>query len=99
MARCASLPWMKQYAAYVMASYGRTLYVGVTGDLGRRVYEHGHGLMPGFTKRYAVTRLVYFELTVDVSAAIAREKEIKAWRRSKKVALMPSTIGGPKCLA
>ena len=79
---------MKQYSVYVMASHQRTLYVGVTGELERRVYEHEHGLIQGFTKRYSVRRLVYFETTEDVGAAIAREKEIKAWRRSKKIALI-----------
>ncbi|MGD0075472.1 MAG: GIY-YIG nuclease family protein [Candidatus Binataceae bacterium] len=63
---------------------------GVTNDLARRVHEHKAGLVPGFTLRYRVTRLVYVEQTNDVSAAIAREKQIKSWSRSKKIALIES---------
>ena len=79
---------MTQYYVYVMASRSRVLYTGVTNDLRRRVHEHKGGLVPGFTARYRVTRLVYFEATQNVSAAITREKQIKAWRREKKVALI-----------
>ncbi|MBZ5588734.1 MAG: GIY-YIG nuclease family protein [Acidobacteriia bacterium] len=71
-----------------MSSRSRTLYTGVTNDLERRVNEHRLGQIPGFTARYRVTRLVYYETTPNVSAAIAREKQIKAWRREKKVALI-----------
>lgn len=67
-----------------MASKSRTLYTGVTNNLERRVYEYKHKLIPGFTARYNITRLVHFEQTSDVGAAIAREKEIKAWRREKE---------------
>ena len=66
----------------------RTLYVGVTNDLTRRVYEHRNKLAPGFTAKYNVSKLVYFESSDDVTSAIAREKQIKAWRRSKKVTLL-----------
>ena len=65
-----------------------TLYVGVTSDLERRIWEHKHGAMDGFTKRYAMTRLVYYETTTDVEAAIGREKQIKGWLRSKKFELI-----------
>ena len=75
---------------YIMAGYRRTTYVGVTSDLVRRICEHQQGLKPGFTTRYAIKRLVYYESGQDVRAAIAREKQIKAWRRSKKVALIES---------
>jgi putative endonuclease len=78
------------YYVYIMSSGRRTLYVGVTGDLVRRVDEHRHKLVEGFTKRYNVTHLVYFESFADVRDAIAREKQIKAWSRSKKVALIRS---------
>jgi putative endonuclease len=61
------------------------MYVGVTNDLKRRVYEHQNKLVRGFTEKYNVTKLVYFEETRDVTAAIAREKEIKNWRREKKI--------------
>ncbi len=79
---------MLKYYIYIMSSSTGTLYTGMTNDLERRVYEHKHKLKPGFTKRYNVTRLAYFEETNDVGIAIAREKEIKGWRRSKKVALI-----------
>jgi putative endonuclease len=67
-----------------------TLYTGVTNNLERRVYEHKHGLSDGFTKRYNVARLVYYEATDDVESAIEREKQIKGWLRRKKVALIES---------
>ena len=68
----------------------RTLYVGVTNDLLRRVYEHKQKLSDGFTKKYNITMLVYYEVTSDAEAAISREKQLKAWLRSKKVALVES---------
>ena len=64
------------------------MYVGMTNDLERRVSEHKSKLIKGFTEKYNVTKLVYFEETGDVTAAIAREKEIKKWRREKKNALV-----------
>ena len=70
---------------------GATLYTGVTGDLQRRVWQHKNKLVPGFTSRYNLTHLVYYECFVHPDAAIAREKEIKAWRRSKKITLIEST--------
>ena len=77
------------YFVYLMANRHRTvLYTGVTGDLPRRVYEHRHHLLPGFTARYRADRLVYWEAAADIYAAITREKQIKAWRREKKVALI-----------
>ena len=79
---------MKQYYVYIVASRSRTLYAGITNNLERRVYEHKNKLVPGFTAQYNIDRLVYFEQTIDVTSAIAREKEIKAWRREKKVALI-----------
>ena len=69
----------------------RTLYVGVMNDLTRRVYEHRNKLAPGFTSKYNVSKLVYFESSDDVTSAIAREKQIKAGRRSKKVTLLENT--------
>ena len=81
---------MNQYHVYIMSSLRGTLYVGVTNDLERRAYEHRSGLVNGFTKRYQISKLVYFEATPDVNSAIAREKQIKSWRRSKKVALIES---------
>jgi putative endonuclease len=76
------------YYVYIMASRSRVLYTGVTNELQRRVYQHKHHLLSGFTSRYNVTRLVHFEETADVNAAIAREKQIKGWLRKKKVALI-----------
>jgi len=77
-----------QYYVYIMASRSRTLYTGVTNDLERRVYEHKKKLVPGFTAKYNIERLVYFEITEDVHTAISREKQIKGWTRSKKLALI-----------
>ena len=70
------------------------MYVGVTNNLERRVYEHKNKLVKGFTEKYNVNRLVYFEATCDVIAAITREKEIKKWRREKKDALVNATNPG-----
>jgi putative endonuclease len=81
---------MKTYYVYIMTNRSRTLYTGTTNDLKRRVYEHKHKLIPGFTNKYNITRLVYFEETADVKAAIAREKQIKGWLRAKKIALIES---------
>ncbi|MCP4269637.1 MAG: GIY-YIG nuclease family protein [Candidatus Brocadiaceae bacterium] len=80
---------MKQYYVYILASKRNgTLYVGVTNDLIRRVYEHKNNLVEGFTKKYNVHRLVHFESTSDVKAAIHREKCIKKWKRSWKIKLI-----------
>ncbi len=79
------------YYIYIMASKTRVIYTGMTNNLERRVYEHKEKLIKGFTSRYNVTRLVYYEYTNDVNAAIQREKEIKAWRREKKIKLIEST--------
>jgi putative endonuclease len=81
---------MLMYYVYVMTNLSRTLYTGVTNDLERRVYEHKHGLTPGFTKRYRLTRLAYYEETDDAASAIRREKQIKGWLRRKKIALIES---------
>ena len=81
---------MRQYHVYIMTNSSRTLYVGVTGDLHRRVYEHKRKLVPGFIGRYNITELVYFEATSDARAAIAREKQLKGWLRAKKIALIES---------
>jgi putative endonuclease len=79
---------MKQYYVYIMTNSSRTLYTGVTDDLVRRVYEHKNKLIEGFTKKYNITKLVYYEITSDVQAAIQREKQIKGWLRKKKIALI-----------
>ena len=77
-----------KYYVYVLTNSRRILYVGVTSDLVKRVYQHKHKLVDGFTKQYNVSWLAYYEETSDIEAAIAREKQIKAWRRSKKVELV-----------
>ncbi len=76
------------YHVYILASRSRNLYVGVTNDLQRRMIEHRQGLVPGFTTRYRIFRLVYFEEFADIRDAIAREREIKAWRRERKLWLI-----------
>lgn len=81
---------MKHYYVYIMASKSRTIYIGVTNNLKRRVYEHKNHLVEGFTKKYNCTRLVYYEETPDVNSAIVREKQIKGWARNKKVGLIES---------
>src|SRR5215210_4562670 len=79
---------MRSFYVYIMSNASRTLYVGVTNDLVRRTWEHKEGAVPGFASRYHVTRLVWFEETINIAAAIAREKQIKSWVRAKKVALV-----------
>ncbi len=81
---------MPQFYVYILTNGVRTLYVGVTNNLERRIHEHKQKLVPGFAKRYNLTWLAYFEETTDVRSAIEREKQIKGWRRSKKVALIES---------
>ena len=81
---------MDQYYVYIMTNKSMTLYTGVTNDLKRRVYEHKQKLIPGFTAKYRIAKLVYFEATADVYTAIAREKQIKGWLRVKKISLIES---------
>jgi putative endonuclease len=82
---------MKQYYVYILASKRNgTLYVGVTGDLLKRVYEHKNELGKGFTEKYGVHKLVYFEATENVESAITREKQIKKWNRTWKLELIES---------
>jgi putative endonuclease len=82
----------------MLASWSRSLYVGVTNNLVRRVLEHKQRLAEGFPKRYRIHRLVYFEPFGDVRDAIRREKQIKSWRREKKVALIKAANPGWKDL-
>ena len=84
---------MLQHYVYILLSRSGVLYVGVTSDLQRRMYEHKHGLIEGFTRKYGVKRLVYYEQFDDPLTVIEREKQIKRWRRSKKLALI--RIGNP----
>jgi len=78
----------KTYAVYILASRSRNLYTGVTNNLQQRLAQHREKLIPGFTSRYNIFRLVHFEVFGDIRAAISREKEIKAWRREKKIWLI-----------
>jgi putative endonuclease len=79
----------RSYWVYILASrIGGTLYIGVTNDLVRRVYEHKMGLADGFTKKYGIHRLVYFEQYSDIEAAILREKRLKKWNRAWKIQLI-----------
>ena len=80
-----------RYFVYILASKSRKLYVGMTNDLERRVYEHKQKVADGFTAKYRIDRLVHFEETSDVLAAIEREKHMKGLLRAKKIALIEST--------
>ena len=75
----------KSYYVYLLTNWNnKVIYVGVTNDLNRRLYEHKNKIVQGFTQKYNLNKLVYFEETNDINAAITREKEIKRWRREKK---------------
>lgn len=89
----------KPYYVYMLASLSRTLYVGVTNDLARRIYEHRSKALGGFTAKYNVNRLVWYEVTGNVSAAIAREKQLKGFKREKKIALIEEANPGWRDLA
>lgn len=75
---------------YIMTNRSGTLYTGVTNNIERRVCEHKNHLVPGFTNKYNIDRLVYFESTPEINGAIAREKQIKGWLRARKIALIDS---------
>ncbi|HEY4759462.1 MAG TPA: GIY-YIG nuclease family protein [Thermoguttaceae bacterium] len=81
---------MPEYYVYIMTNKSRTLYTGVTNDLERRVYEHKHKVVKGFTSKYKITKLVWFDTFPDIEQAIESEKRIKGWLRSKKIALIES---------
>jgi len=78
----------RSYCVYILGSLSGTLYVGVTGNLHKRVFEHKFHRIPGFTDNYDVERLLYWESYDDVHKAIGREKQLKGWRRSEKIALI-----------
>jgi putative endonuclease len=80
----------RTYHVYIMSSASRRLYIGVTGNLALRVYEHRTGQFEGFSKKYQMKRLVYAEPTSDVHTAIRREKQIKGWLRARKIELIES---------
>lgn len=79
---------MKISYVYIVASLSKVLYVGVTSNLEQRIYQHKNALVEGFTKKYNVDKLVYFETHEDIKVAIAREKQLKGWSRKKKVFLI-----------
>src|SRR5215216_6437306 len=87
------------YYVYIMSSLSRVLYIGTTSDLTRRVFQHKLGTIAGFTRRYRVNRLVYFEDTAISQAAVAREREIKGWVSQKKCRLIEMTNAGWQDLA
>ncbi|NCA68100.1 MAG: GIY-YIG nuclease family protein [Clostridia bacterium] len=78
-----------QYCVYILTNKNNTvLYIGVTSDITKRIYQHKNKMIDGFTKKYNVDKLVHFEISNDVNSAIEREKQLKKWRRDKKVALI-----------
>ena len=79
----------KKYYVYILASKRNgTLYIGITSNLFKRIYEHKNNLIDGFTKKYNVHNLVYYEMTENVSIALAREKQLKRWKRNWKIELI-----------
>ena len=83
---------MKQYYVYILANdRNGTLYIGVTSDLIKRIYEHRSDLVDGFTQEHQVHQLVYYEITDDINSAIAREKQLKSWNRKWKIDLIEKT--------
>jgi putative endonuclease len=80
-----------QYFVYILTNKSKSLYIGVTNDLKRRLYEHKNKRIDGFTKKYNIDQLVYFEISGSIHSAITREKELKGWSRSKKKELIIST--------
>ena|SRR2546425_9902571 len=81
---------MREYWVYILSNSHHTLYIGVTNSLQDRIYQHKNALIPGFTAKYGIDRLVYCESTDDIDAALHREKQLKGWLRSRKVALIES---------
>ena len=79
---------MRQFYVYILSSRSGVVYVGVTSDLERRLDEHQHELIDGFTRKYGIKRLIYYEVFAEPLSAIDREKQLKRWRRGKKLALI-----------
>jgi putative endonuclease len=84
---------MAQFYVYILASHSKTIYIGMTNDLSRRLAEHKSGDIGGFTQQYHLNRLVYFETSADVNVAIRREKQLKRWPRWRKIRLIE--LGNP----
>ena len=89
----------KTLYVYIMTSRTGALYIGVTNNLARRIYEHKHGLLPGFTRKYKIDNLVYIEEFDRADEAIAREKQLKGWTRKRKLALVESVNPAMKDLS
>jgi len=81
---------LKDYYVYILTNKSKTLYIGITNNLERRIYEHKHKLKDGFTKKYNLTKLVYYEMFNDINDAIKREKQLKNWHRQWKINLIES---------
>ena len=81
---------MDYYYVYIMTNNAKTLYIGVTNDLNRRVFEHKNSLIDGFTKKYNIKKLVYYETFNNIDEAIRREKQLKNWHRQWKINLIES---------
>ena len=79
---------LRHYYVYIVTNHSHRLYIGVTNDLERRMYEHKLKLLPGHTRRYNINQLVYYEAYRRIQDAIEREKQLKRWRRAKKIALI-----------
>ena len=80
----------KSYFVYILSSYKKVLYIGITSNLRKRMWEHREGVISGFTKKYKIKMLVYYEVYDDPETAITREKQLKKWRREKKIYLIES---------
>jgi putative endonuclease len=80
----------EEYFVYIISSLNKTLYIGITNDLKRRIWEHKLGLAEGFSKKYQIKYLVYYEILNDSYNVITREKQLKKWRREKKIKLIES---------
>lgn len=89
----------QRFFVYILASRSRFLYTGVTRDLHRRVHQHRVGEIPGFTRKYHVTRLVFFEETPSARSAFDRERQVKGWKRCKKIQLIEAFNPGWQDLA
>ncbi len=85
---------MKTYAVYIISNHSRTLYTGMTGDLPRRIHQHKAKEIDGFSKRYAIDQLVFYEIHDTPTGAIEREKQIKGWTRAKKILLIAENNAG-----
>lgn len=85
---------MKHFYVYIMTNHTRRIYTGVTNDLRRRVHEHKSGQVRGFTSKYQINQLIYFEETNNIESAISREKQIKSWARKRKIDLIESANPG-----